>query len=219
MSKQEMILAVEYAALVGQNLIGDDQQLYVCDFAEVFPHIQHGVILGQREALEKDETKRQFIPYVVFAKPDDGVVKFFAYRRGKGVGEARLNGNVSIGVGGHIDMADVISESSVINMMATIQNSMVRELSEEIRLENAGEQLNFGSLGVMLENSNTVGKTHVATVIMCTLPEEAKVNCAEAELETLGFMTAKELLDSGLPLENWTRILCEHFSALNGDAA
>lgn len=209
--KAEFILACSTAVLAANNLTGDDQALYRCDFVQALPYLQEGVVLGQREALEKDESKRQFLPYVVMSKEEDGKIKVFAYRRGKGVGEARLSGNVSIGIGGHIDMVDVIHDDSVINVVGTIMNAMSRELGEEVILQDAGEALNLGSIGILLDNSNAVGKVHMGMVILAQLPPEAKVECKEEELETLGFMTPQELLDSGLPLENWTKILCESF--------
>lgn len=211
--KAEFILACRTTILQAHSLTGYDMPLYQCDFADVLPHIQEGMILGQREALEKDPSYRQVLPYVVMAKTEDGKTKVFAYRRGKGVGEARLSGNVSIGIGGHIDLADVVVEGSVVDTMGTILKSMSRELGEEVVLQDAGESLELGSLGILLDNSNDVGKVHMGMVILATLPEGADAECREEELETLGFMTPQELLDSGLPLENWTRILCEHIVA------
>lgn len=208
--KAEFILACRTTILQAHSLTGYDMPLYQCDFADVLPHIQEGMILGQREALEKDPSYRQVLPYVVMAKTEDGKTKVFAYRRGNGVGEARLSGNVSIGIGGHIDLADVVVEGSVVDTMGTILKSMSRELGEEVVLQDAGESLELGSLGILLDNSNDVGKVHMGMVILATLPEGAGAECREEELETLGFMTPQELLDSGLPLENWTRILCEH---------
>lgn len=211
--KAEFVLACKTSVLEANNLTGVDMPIYQCDFADVLPHLQHGVILGQREALEKDESARQFLPYVLLAKVVNGETKVFAYRRGKGVGESRLSGNVSIGIGGHIDMVDVVAEGSVVDTFKTVMKAMSREMSEEIILDKIGESLQMGSLGILLDNSNDVGKVHMGMVIVAQLPEEATAECREEELETLGFMTPRELLDSGLPLENWTRILCEHIIA------
>lgn len=213
MAKLETIIGVKNASLVAQGLTGDDQPFYRCDFAEVLPLVADGIVLGQREALESDESVRQFLPYTVLGKEENGEAKVFVYRRGKGVGESRLSGNVSIGIGGHIDLVDVVHENSVINPIGTILQSMSRELAEEIVLENAGSDLRLGSMGVLLDNSNAVGRVHVGLVILASLPPEADAACREEELETLGFMTPQELLDSGLPLENWTKILCEQFVA------
>lgn len=41
--------------------------------------------------------------------------------------------------------------------------------------------------------------------------EGVVAKCTEEELTTLSMMTPQELLDSGLPLENWTRIIAEFY--------
>ena len=216
--KAEFILAVKTAALDVQNLHGNDQPLYLLQVPELLPYLQKDLILGQREALEADETHRQLLPYIVLRKMFGDVTKYFAYRRGKGVGEARLSGNVSIGVGGHIDMVDIQHADSVIDPMATIAGSVQRELEEEIEFSTEGMaegeegEVLFHSVGALVDNSNAVGKVHLGLVFTATVDENTDVKCAEEELETLGWFTATELLAAGLPLENWTNILLEHFA-------
>lgn len=211
MPKNEMILAVKTAALNYQNLTGNDQSLYLLQIHELLPVIANDLILGHRETLEGDENHRQLLPYIVLTKTVDGVIKYFAYRRGKGVGEARLSGNVSIGVGGHIDLADVQHIDSVLAPMETVIAAVQRELQEEIEFSstNGGDlDLKLASFGALVDNSNPVGKVHLGLVLQAVLAGESEVQCKEEELETLGWYTATELLDSGLPLENWTKILC-----------
>lgn len=217
MSKNEMILAVKTAALDHQNLHGNDQSLYLLQVHELLPVIANDLILGHRETLEGDENHRQLLPYIILTKTFDGVTKYFAYRRGKGVGEARLSGNVSIGVGGHIDLADIQHIGSVIAPMETVIAAVKRELEEEIEFSSdGGEDLNlrFNSIGALVDNSNPVGKVHLGLVLQAHLESEnGDVVCKEEELETLGWFTASELLDSGLPLESWTNILCLNMAA------
>lgn len=213
--RPEFIVAVKTAALDNQNLDGIDQSLYLLQVHELMPHLESSLILGQREALESDETHRQLLPYIVLTKNFDGVTKYFAYRRGKGIGESRLQGNVSIGIGGHIDMADVQHAGSILDPMRTIISSIQRELNEEVLFNsNSGEDidLSFSSLGALVDNSNAVGRVHLGLVFHAHLGENGDATCAEEELETLGWFTGAELLDSGLPLENWTQILCLHFA-------
>ena len=216
--KAEFILAVKTAALDVQNLHGNDQPLYLLQVPELLPYLQKDLILGQREALEADETHRQLLPYIVLRKMFGDVTKYFAYRRRNGVREARLGGNVSIGVGGHIDMVDIQHADSVIDPMATIAGSVQRELEEEIEFSTEGMaegeegEVLFHSVGALVDNSNAVGKVHLGLVFTATVDENTDVKCAEEELETLGWFTATELLAAGLPLENWTNILLEHFA-------
>lgn len=216
MPKNELILAVKTAALNYQNLHGNDQSLYLLQVHELLPVIANDLILGHRDTLEGDENHRQLLPYIVLTKTFDGVTKYFAYRRGKGVGEARLSGNVSIGVGGHIDLADIQHVGSVLAPMETVIASVQRELQEEIEFHSeSGEDLDmrFSSVGALVDNSNPVGKVHLGLVLQAHLEgENGDAKCAEEELETLGWYTASELLDSGMPLENWTKILCLQFA-------
>jgi len=207
MPHPQFILAVENETLIKAGLTGVEQELHVLQVQDFLPHIQGGIVIGQREALEVDESKRQILPYITLTKKIDGVQKFFAYRRGKGVGESRLSGNVSIGVGGHIDLADVVHTGSVIDTMSTVITAVTRELGEEIEFTGDGD-VGFNSIGAIVENTNAVGRVHMALSILGIVSEDTEVKCAEEELETLGWFTAKELLNSGLPLENWTKILC-----------
>lgn len=176
------------------------------------PHL----IIGQREALEKNPKFRQVLPYIILTKWDAaaGATKFIAYRRGKGVGESRLQGNVSIGFGGHIDLVDVVHENSVINLRATITQAAMRELSEEVIFGNLADDTPMYEVGLIIDDSNDVGKVHIGFVMNVQLPPAGTAVCREEELETLQPMTAAELLESGLPLENWTRIALEFFQSV-----
>ena len=55
-----------------------------------------------REKAENDRRYRQIIPYVVLRYGDD----LFSYVRISG-SEARLEGKVSVGIGGHVSRADL----------------------------------------------------------------------------------------------------------------
>jgi predicted NUDIX family phosphoesterase len=218
MKHQEHIVAVNNSALVKHGLTGDDQQLYQLDIGQLMPELLADVVVEQRAGLEKDESKRQLILYLLFQQMTAEGAKFFAYRRGKGVGESRLAGNVSVGVGGHVDGPDVVySESGVMDVLNTVLHAAAREIKEEILFNDADYEVAIGSVGVLLDNTDEVGKVHMGLVLRALLPEGAQMQCAEEELETLGFFTATELLNSGLPLENWTRTLLE--SAVEAEEA
>ncbi|MEG0063046.1 MAG: hypothetical protein RR740_00435 [Pseudomonas sp.] len=206
----QSIIAVNSAVL---DKIGLHQGLNMLHLDALIPLIQGDIVIGQREALEVDESKRQLLPYAVLTRPHEttGNTTFFAYRRGKGVGEARLSGNVSIGLGGHIDLADVVHENSIINVGQTVIQGVARELQEEVVFGGVDSDLGIQSVGCLIDNANSVGKVHLGLVLTAALQPGVTVECAEEELETLGFFTPQELLDSGLPLENWTKIICEFF--------
>lgn len=115
---------------------------------EVEEHLHNHFFL-KRSWCEKDKNWLQFLPYIVFYKYVEGRLKIFVYQRGKGVGEERLAGNYSIGVGGHVnpqDMFDVLTPSRRYSRFTketvflkhylwnTIQRNMVREIDEEIEI-------------------------------------------------------------------------------------
>lgn len=106
----------------------------IADFYEkVKPH----VFFGQRARLENDPDFRQWLPYAIFSKTVNGTKYFLVYRRTKQVGEARLAGNASIGLGGHVDLKDaMIDDNSVLNLEATIEQSSHREYFEELRFKD-----------------------------------------------------------------------------------
>lgn len=185
---------------------------------------QGHLVIRQRAQLENEPAFRQILPYVVFVKDTPGQERrFAAYRRGKGVGESKLMGNASIGFGGHIDLGDVRQENSVVLLGLTIANAAEREIKEEVDFFGATGGIVQLSLTVSLEdaqalildNSNEVGRVHMGLVIFKQLPEPvATVGTRESELESLGLLTAQELLNTGDPLENWTRLILEHEAAV-----
>jgi len=172
------------------------------------------VTIREREWLEKDPAYRQLLPYVIVTQSTPTGVRYITYRRGKGVGESRLAGNVSVGFGGHIDLADVVfdKKTSVIQLMETIGYAATREIAEELVFLDGVEEKNFDlfDVGLIVDNSNDVGCVHLGLALTAMIPADVVVESREEELEMLAPMTARELLDSGLPLENWTRIFLEH---------
>lgn len=173
------------------------------------------LIIREREQLETDEAYRQILPYVCVATKDDEVTKFMTYRRNKGVGESRLAGKVSIGFGGHIDLADVAHDNSVIDLFQTIGANASRELAEELRFEGFGEgdEIAMFDNGLILDHSNEVGRVHVGVALTALVPTGAQVFSNEAELELIGWHTASELLKSDFNLEPWSRFMLESFAA------
>lgn len=179
------------------------------------------LMLGCREWLEICEDFRQVLPYIIFVRsnPLTNEPEYFAYQRGKGIGEDRLLGNVSIGVGGHVDLADVVHSESQINLNATVGVAAAREIKEEIIFTGGSErELEMFSAGMLIDDTNSVGKVHLGVLLCVMLPDSMDMVCAEKELDTLGFMSAAELLALD-NIENWTRIALEHFVAKSAEKA
>lgn len=208
--KAESILACNAAVF---EKIGLKQGLNMIHVDQLIPLIQNDLVIGQREALEVDESKRQLLPGLVLTRPNvKGETTFFAYQRGKGVGEQRLAGGVTVVLGGHVDLADIVHKDSVIDVGSTLIQGVARELQEEVVFSGAADNdLGISSLGAVIDDTNAVGRVHIGLIMTAALESHVNVECAEEELETLGFFTPQELLDSGLPLENWATIICQFF--------
>lgn len=214
--KSESILAVNSEFLT--KVLEMKQGMNLIPFEEFVVAAAPNLIIGMRSPLETDPRFRQVLPYVVLTQlGHDGETRFIVYQRGKGVGESRLAGQVSVGFGGHIDLVDVkcLKDSpSVIDLPATIGEAVIRELSEELVLNGAGAEMPLFSIGFLTDNTNDVGLVHLGVIMNAQLPPDATAECAEEQMVMLAPMTAQELLTSGLDLENWTRIVLEHYMDL-----
>jgi len=176
-----------------------------------------------------DTNYRQVLPYTAIAKTGRGGRTYYGlYQRMQTVGEERLAGKVSIGFGGHVDFLDIrADEKSVIDLFATIEHSRMREMDEEL---DVGEDTltdvlepteSDGRLTLILDDSDAVGQLHVAFFRTLYLHPETQCSTKEEELTWLGFFTADEILEMGvsennphgLVIENWSKLLLEHFVA------
>lgn len=200
----------QYILAVTNDSLGDLQQgMNIISLNTFVAKAEDNLVIKQRAKLEQEPEFRQIIPYVCVATQRDDKLHFWPYRRTETSGEARLQGNVSIGFGGHIDLVDVMHDNSVIDLFQTIGNAAARELGEELDLAGAGEEVNLFDNGVLIDDSNEVGKVHLGAVLTAILPNGVTPTSKEDALEVLPAMSARELLDSGLPLESWTRIILE----------
>lgn len=152
----------------------------------------------------------QILPYICVEYDD----KPFLYRRSKKVGESRLAGNTSIGVGGHVAVDDIDIECEVgfdipafnskRDLKKVIMASIEREIDEELGV--IIDARNAEDICFIVDHSNDVGKLHLGLGMRIAV--EDPVSCAEQELESIGHLSIAELrmMDGH---ENWTKILLE----------
>lgn len=217
--KSQFILAVKTKEII--EALNLKEGFNACPLVGFVAAAQNHLIIGQREQLEKDESLLQILPYLLPIKSSPRLPTMFkTYRRGKGVGESRLSGNVSAGFGGHIDLADVIQEDSIVDLGNTIMQAAGRELAEELTFTGVGDsaELSIYDVGLIVDTSNEVGRVHIGVVLMLNVPLDSDCKTNEEELEDMPFMTADEMLSSGLPLENWTKIAVEFFKSMEESA-
>jgi predicted NUDIX family phosphoesterase len=189
--------------------------VFIQDTGVLYGH----VINAKGEKKKGDPRYKQLLPYLVARQLQaDGTYVYFPYRRTKKVGEQRLAGNGSLGYGGHIDLEDIVSTNSVINLKATILKSALREAIEEFTLSNSdfgshrvtagvyADAISFGDLFIV-DNSNDVGELHLGIILYFDVPLGWTLEASEDELAKLPPMNAEQMrTDQTFNAENWTKI-------------
>jgi predicted NUDIX family phosphoesterase len=185
-------------------------------------------LFQNRAFTEKANGLLQPLPYLVFYKTgEDGKRRYCAYRRTKTVGEEKLAMNGSVGWGGHVELSDVVLQhnehmepTGVPQFAATIAKSVNREIKEELnfytKLPDGGEGGNdfmvsgFTPNYVLLDRLNEVGRVHIGLVCLIPLPEDFEYRVGQPDEHVdLGLMTAEELLNGDIELENWTQMVLQ----------
>ncbi len=154
----------------------------------------------QREEAEGNPALKQPIAYCIVVNPALG--RIFAYRRSErkeDYDEARLRGKWSLGIGGHIDRADLASGNP-------IMASMLRELEEEIAITVA---LKPRILGYINDDMDMVGKVHFG--LLYRLDTEAReIAHRGREIAEARMLTVEEwrhmLRRKDIIVEEWSRI-------------
>lgn len=155
--------------------------------------------------LEGDSTQKQMIPYVVVKRNKE----FFAYVRLDGGGEARLNGQLSIGVGGHMNEITIqVPDSDRVHgarIGTTISENIKRELTEELDFSFKLADCQMTQIGVISDTKEEVGKEHVGLLVLLQIPPNAEVGVRETDSLEGRWMTKEELLAYDGKVESWTR--------------
>lgn len=164
------------------------------------------VELVDRTVCETDETLLQLLPYITVG---NGLGSVFMYTRGGGGEEARLHGNYSIGVGGHVDVAP----ETVGTLLSTISSEAAREIKEEISIDVPATSL--VPTHFICDPTNPVGRVHLGLLIGYRLSPEVAVDFTNG-LEAGSIENARMISDSELAepevydrLENWSKLVVD----------
>jgi predicted NUDIX family phosphoesterase len=148
-----------------------------------------------RPDAENDPTFKQLIPYAVLRFGD----QLFHYRRGQLGGEARLRALRSVGVGGHISLAEDAQSAD------PYRAGMLRELNEEIEIRaKYREQI----LGLINDDSTPVGSVHLGVVHLLELDAPA-VAPRESGLMDAGFAPITQLAADAGRFETWSQFVLQ----------
>ncbi|HBT77973.1 MAG TPA: phosphoesterase [Planctomycetaceae bacterium] len=155
------------------------------------------IAFRSRSTVENDPGFKQLIPYMLFCFTDSaGEVHVFRYVRGKGMGENRLHGKASIGIGGHLSSADLDAEGDV------YREGMRRELDEEVRIDSPYKEV---CVGMINDDETGVGRVHLGIVHRFDLESPAVVPM-ETDIIESGFVPVREMLRDLDGYETWSAI-------------
>lgn len=159
----------------------------------------------ERTKAESDPSFLQIIPYICILCG----TSVLTYTRGTPGEEVRLHGQMSIGVGGHIDDTD--DDEPFFAYM----KGLIREVREEVGMEITEGTLQRTTIGMVFDNSTSVGSVHlgICHAINVTEQQAAQIlkNC-ENTMVAPAFVPFEELarIENINRLEAWSQHLFQH---------
>lgn len=162
--------------------------------------LSYGLEYVDREQAERDECLKQVIPYVVLARAN----KTFLYQRTKKVGESRLGGKWSVGVGGHINPID----GELAHGVDTYYNGLRRELDEEVTIRG---RYDLSFLGLINDDSNEVGRVHFGVVHFVRIHNDGDAWLRDPHLANGKWEFTNLIKKDGYPceFEAWSRLVID----------
>ena len=151
-----------------------------------------------RALAEEDPSFKQLIPYVVLKYRD----QLFHYTRGKGMGEKRLHGRRSVGIGGHINPVDRMDGKNL------YRQGLAREVSEEVIIATTRRE---SYLGFINDDSTPVGQVHLGIVHIFELAAP-NVQRREVDLTDAGFAPIQELALTKDAFETWSQFVLDELA-------
>jgi len=146
-----------------------------------------------RSEMEHDPSMKQIIPYLIVRYDS----KVFAFQRSAEGGETRLHGKFSVGVGGHINRADVEGAVDVVDA------GLRRELLEELVIRGAWKPRLVGAIN---DDSIPVGRVHFGLVHVIDL-ESPAVEVREVQSLSGGLVDRAQLLQLRDRMETWSQFI------------
>jgi predicted NUDIX family phosphoesterase len=160
------------------------------------------IAVERTDDLEGDPAWKQAVAYVVLCcRADHGpVMRYWAYRRCPLVGDRRLRGLCSLGVGGHVRADEATGARSP---QTLIHAAAYREVMEETGQEPSGLKLR----GLVNYEGDDVGRCHLGFVYTAMLDVQEIVPRADEGVVPIGWFTGPNLWrmqDDGVDFEPWS---------------
>ena len=197
----EMILVVprsEFDRLGAFSGLHFEVERYLCAF--LTPPIPRFMA---RPAAEVDPSFKQIIPYAIFTHNG----RILTYVRCSKGGEKRLATKRSIGIGGHMNDTDSAGNAFDI---AAYHRALEREINEELRLQT---RYSHRAVALLNDDSSDVGRVHLGVVHVFECETDA-VECGEAVITDLEFVTQARLLELRDEMETWSQICLDSLPQL-----
>lgn len=175
----------------------------------------HPPLWRERALVEHDENLLQPVAYGVLL---DYQGHAWCYQRAGG--DARVEGRLSCGVGGHVDAQDAQpralanpgtanAPAPAFDSMATLRNAWLRELYEELHagpVHLARMRLH----GLVYEGQTAIGRVHLGVVFVAQWCGPTPPQPPEGEaLHPLGFVPLADIA-TDTRFEHWSRLVAQH---------
>lgn len=162
--------------------------------------------LDPREAMQGDKATLQLIPYILIRSEDE----YLVYVRPSAGNETRLHGKVSIGLGGHVDIEDVIHECSVLDLKKTIRLAAAREVEEETGGVLGNSDIKW--TGLIYRDDGPVDRVHLGIVGVVDLDSHQRADIGYSkEIGEIAFKGMEEIPKAyaDYEIEAWSKAIIE----------
>ena len=189
--QSENILVVQRHKIFGNQAFNGIEKKSINSYLDI---IKENMEFKPRYLMEEDLAFKQVIPYIIFQANN----KIFVMQRQDKASEQRLKNKFSIGIGGHIRISDVHSDSII--------DWARREFHEEVIFN---DHFDAKIIGLVNDESNFVGKVHIGIVIlMVSQSENIKIR---SELKSGQLVAIQDLYKYVDDMENWSQIIINEF--------
>tara|TARA_B100001057_G_scaffold463613_1_gene517955 strand:+ start:177776 stop:178468 length:693 start_codon:yes stop_codon:yes gene_type:complete len=163
------------------------------------------LVLKRRATLLNDFNYRKVIPLTVFVSGG----KVAAFSRKMDHQHEALRGKITVGIGGHFEVSDLVFDGSVVDLPSSLAEASAREVEEEVIL--GARQLRAVALKQAIAADETItDRQYIALVTVVELEaQDIAPNQEEDELDWFGWYLPEELLSAGGDrCETWTKKIC-----------